>query len=125
MFRAYAVALLAVLSATSSPALASYSLFCELEGEVVSQPVRSETLAFDFAVRGARQLEVEGVDGGESDCHFLEGANIKVVLKHEDAGDLEQIVVGTKLYLERYEIDVIDRETGRVYRSIKHVRRNR
>lgn len=96
-------------------------MFCEIEGEVVSAPTFSGQIEFEFLVTGSRDIEVEGLGGGEPDCHLMAGKTIAVVLDPRDTSDEARILEGAQLTLERYEIDVIIQHTGGVARSIKHV----
>ena len=118
------LSLLALLGLFASPsaALASYQMFCEMDGEVVSTPTFSEFIEFEFQVTDSRDIEVEILGGGEPDCQLMTGKTITVVLEPKDAGDKTQISNGAQLTLERFEMDVILEKTGDVVRSIKHVR---
>lgn len=122
MLRFLALLTLVIFSVGSPSLLASYQMFCELEGEIVSTPVLSEFIEFEFQVELASNLEVELLGSGEPDCHLMQGKRIKVILEPENAGDQTEIVAGARLTLQRYEIDVIREQTGDVVRSIKHVR---
>ena len=113
--------ILTVLSCFPSGALASFQMFCELEGEVVSTPVFTDIIAFEFEVSSSRDIEVDGLGTGWLDCHLLQGKRIEVALKPGDAGKRNQISLGDQLTLERYEIDVIVEQTGEITRSVKHV----
>ena len=116
--------LLILLAAINAPttALASYQMFCEMEGRISSAPTFSTVIEFEFRVAESRQIDDETLGVGESDCHLLNGKTIAVALESDDAGDTSQIRQGARLVLQRYEVDVIVGSTGAVVRSIKHVR---
>ena len=114
---------LAIASAGSFDAIASYSMFCELSGEIVSTPVESEFLKFDVLVKTARDIEFETLGYGNPDCHLLQGRVITVALEKKVPGDSAKIVEGARIVLERYEMDVVNTKTGAVYRNVKHVRK--
>jgi len=97
-------------------------MFCELSGEVVSAPIRSGVLKFKYRVQTARDIEIEGLGNGNPDCHHMLGRVISVVLEEENAGDIDQIVKGAIIILERYELDVVNANTGAMIRSVKHIR---
>ena len=113
-----------LIAATSAPttAFASYQMFCELEGEVLSIPTLSTLIEFEFRVTESHEIDDETLGISESDCHLLDGKTIAVALEADDAGDTAQIRRGARLVLRRYEMDVIVGSTGEVSRSIKHVR---
>lgn len=122
MRRSLTILIMIGLFSALSGTLASYQMFCEIEGKVVSTPVFSNFIAFEFAVSSSRDIEDEILGAGWLDCHLLLGKRIKVVLEPEDAGEHDQISVGARLTLERYEVDVILEQSGDIVRSVKHVR---
>ena len=121
-------ALLGLVAASlpATKAAASYQMFCEIGGVIVSQPSESDPIEFDFLVDEARELDVEGVGPGEPDCHLLVGERISVTLDPNIIDDDISFDVGQRLLLQRFEMDVIDRQTGGAVRSIrytvKHIR---
>lgn len=107
----------------SSPdATASYQMFCELSGTILSTPVQSQDVEFLFRVDSAREIEVEILGGGAEDCQTFVGTTVTVALEQEDAGNLEELVQGAKVLLERYDVDVFLTDTGAAFRSVKYVR---
>ena len=100
---------------------ASYRMFCEIKGEVVSAPTISKQIEFEFLVLSSRDIEVEGIGSGEANCHLMKGKTVTVVLDRQDTVDEAQILDGAQLTLERYEIDVILKQSGSVARSVKYV----
>jgi len=111
-----------VMFAMPPHAFASFMMFCELKGDVVSPPVRSEdVLEFEFVVRAAMDITITEAAQGNADCHVLEGERLTIILGVEDSGDPASIKMGAGLTLERYDIDAYS-ESGAIVRSIKYVR---
>ena len=119
---ALAVAVISIF-AMPSHALASFMMFCELTGDVVSSPVRSEVaVEFGFLVRAATDLPIVDGSPGKTDCPIREGERLAIVLAIEDSGHPASIAQGASITLERYDVDVQD-DKGAIVRSIKYVRR--
>lgn len=110
------------LFVSPSIALASYHVFCEMEGEVSSMPIFSDFIEFEFIVMDSRDIKFEDGSGGEPDCRLMKGKKIKVLLEPDDAGDQTQISKGARLTIHRYEITVVLDDTGDVVQSVEHVR---
>ncbi|MEM7348585.1 MAG: hypothetical protein AAF485_30525 [Chloroflexota bacterium] len=108
--------------AISTEALASYEMFCKLTGKVISEPIGSEIIRFDFLVEEALDIRLKDVGWGNRDCHTLEGRTINVVLDVKDSSRYKEILKGAEINIERYDIDVVDNETGEIFRSVKYVR---
>jgi hypothetical protein len=119
-----AVICLVATFASSPEALSSYQMFCELKGSVLSTPTKSEALEFEYAVESSREIEVEVLGSGTADCHLLQGQTVVVALNLKDAGDLGQIIKGAKIVLERYDVDVVNTQSGAITRSVKYVRKD-
>lgn len=99
-------------------------MFCEMNGKIVSDPMRSEYIEFEFLVESVRDIEVDALGRGELDCHLMQGKTIHVILDREDAGDLKQVKEGARLTLERYDFDVVNKESE-IVRSIRYVRKTK
>lgn len=108
--------------AVSKSADASYQMFCELKGEVVTAEQQESFVRFKFRIDESRDIQLEGLGSGATDCHQLIEEEITIVLDFADAGNRSQIVPGARLSLERYEIDVYMNNDGQPIRSITHIR---
>ena len=113
---------LIAMTCVAPDASASFQMFCELEGEVISSPRHTEVIEFQFKVEAAREIEVEILGPGNPGCHFFQGKTLDVVLDISDAAEIASISKGSRITLERYHINVILNETDSVVRSVKYVR---
>ena len=117
------IAVLIAGLAICSETFGSYRMFCELSGTVVSAAAGTEYIEFDYLVEQSDDIELEGIGSGAADCHAFSGQQITVVMARDDAGNLGDITVGNRIRLQRFDIDVIDRQTGSITRSVKYVRK--
>ena len=102
-------------------ASASYEIFCELKGKVVSEPVESDVLSFDFFVEQALDIELKDVGRGNKDCYHLQGKTVSVVIAGVDFGNIKSLSNGARISLQRYDVDVVDHKTGEIVRSVRYV----
>ena len=113
------------LIVSPSIALASYHVYCEMEGEVSSTPIFSDFINFEFEVTDSRDIEFENGSRGEPDCHLMKGKSIRVFLDPEDAGDQTQIFRGAKLTIRRYQVFAVlidSREYTLLHEEVRVIR---